>query len=363
MTPIIQLKVKQMTNNIDTMNKIFQEIFTKEDNDRFLEALDIEQFANLLKGADINKKNTALMNAALRGNIKAMELLLENGADVNAKDTLGNRALDLAAGAGHIEAVELLLKHGAHIDARDRDGNTAFITATRCMNVEIAKLLLENGADINAQNNEKSTALGYAVYESTAVFKERNMMNMVRFLLEQENIDLNIGNSHGKAPAILACMHSRYQHNKASLDLLVDHGADVNIQDKAGKSLLMYVAANRDLALVQRLLEKNVDVLAKDSRGKTVLDYSRDPEITELLEKFVKRLIEKNVDVIIKDSKVTIPTSATSQVEPVTNKHNLTDEDKASLKNKVVVEHTKSESNESDLLKKLGISQSQGRSK
>lgn len=71
---------------------------------------------------------TPLMLAADFGMAGAVELLLDRGANVNARFA-GSPALSYAADEGHEEAVRVLLAHGADVSARDRDGRTARETA------------------------------------------------------------------------------------------------------------------------------------------------------------------------------------------------------------------------------------------
>jgi ankyrin repeat protein len=86
---------------------------------------DLEKVKQLLdEGADVNAKNkdglTGLMHAAWKGHKEVVKLLLESGADVNAKDECGWTALKLALhfsywkdNHNHKEIVELLKSYGA----------------------------------------------------------------------------------------------------------------------------------------------------------------------------------------------------------------------------------------------------------
>ncbi len=59
------------------------------------------------------------MVAARTGNVDAIKVLLDHGADVNAKETLrGTTALMWAADEGHAAAIQLLIQHGADIKAQ-----------------------------------------------------------------------------------------------------------------------------------------------------------------------------------------------------------------------------------------------------
>ena len=117
----------------------------------------------LEKGMDISQTNyhgdTALMWAALGGNLEIVKLLLEKGADVSHKNTYGDTALIWVARSGHLEIVKLLLENGADVSHQNIYGNTALIKAAREGHLEIVKLLLENGADTSHANNNGDTAL------------------------------------------------------------------------------------------------------------------------------------------------------------------------------------------------------------
>lgn len=132
-----------------------------------LSALDIEIMRVLLEaGANVNETGdvyirdkqqtssartgyigiTALHIAAGEGNIPLIQLFLEYGANVNAKDKSGSTPLHFAARRGKDEAVALLLDHGADIDAGDGVGDTPFYKAAHSCHRSTASLLLSRGA-------------------------------------------------------------------------------------------------------------------------------------------------------------------------------------------------------------------------
>ncbi len=101
--------------------------------------------ASLAKGAEVNSKTrygaTALFYAADRGHVEVMKVLLESGAEANAKDTFYNAsALTWAAYNGHAEAVKILLDHGA-TDGKD----SALLVGVENNNLEMVKAVLASG--------------------------------------------------------------------------------------------------------------------------------------------------------------------------------------------------------------------------
>ena len=90
--------------------------------------------------------------------IYKIKLLLENGFDVNARDSSGKTGLMKASAKGHLEAVKLLLENGA--DAKGNNGGWSVLHhASYNGHLEVVKLLLENGADVNAKDKYGFTAL------------------------------------------------------------------------------------------------------------------------------------------------------------------------------------------------------------
>src|SRR4051812_14686010 len=61
----------------------------------------------------------ALFEAARKGDARAVQALLDKGADVNARNAYGTTALFFAADKGHREVVQLLIKHKADVNAAD----------------------------------------------------------------------------------------------------------------------------------------------------------------------------------------------------------------------------------------------------
>ena len=116
-----------------------------EDDIEFLERL-------LREGVDINAvkgeyKTTILMEAAVRGNLGIMRLLLEKGANVNMADKDGWTALMGATVQGRVKPVKLLLENRADVAAENHNGETALVIATGMKHLEIRDALLEHNAE------------------------------------------------------------------------------------------------------------------------------------------------------------------------------------------------------------------------
>jgi len=86
--------------------------------------------------------------AADCGNKDMLTLLLDRGADVNARDKCGRQPIHLAARVSSPEAADLLIRKGAQIDAQDINGMRPLHWAAVCGNMKIIAFLAEKGAHL-----------------------------------------------------------------------------------------------------------------------------------------------------------------------------------------------------------------------
>lgn len=147
----------------------------------------------LEQGADVNERNSdgwsPLMVAASKGNAELVKLLLDRGARVNEKTPQGQTPLMFGAHWGHLEVVKLLIEKGAQVDAPMVDGWTPLIDAAQMDKVEAAKLLIENGANVKKRSSTGWTALMAASFN--------NRSELVKLIL-QKGADVNMRDETGK---------------------------------------------------------------------------------------------------------------------------------------------------------------------
>jgi ankyrin repeat protein len=133
-------------------------------------ARDIVTLESLLTTAtDINvnetskNKVTALHLAAATDFFPAVKLLIEHGADVNARTSTGFTPLHWAASKNAVDSIELLLANGSDVNAKARSNITPLHWAASKGSVDAVKLLLAAGADISARTKLGYTPLHMAV--------------------------------------------------------------------------------------------------------------------------------------------------------------------------------------------------------
>ena len=119
------------------------------------------------------------MVAGGRGDIATTQILLDRGADVNAKDLLGETALwRTILEDGHMDIMNALLDKGADINAKNYAGETVLMRAVEWYRSEFVEVFLYKGADVNAIDNEGKTALSRA--------KNTRFTYMIQFLKKAE---------------------------------------------------------------------------------------------------------------------------------------------------------------------------------
>jgi len=104
----------------------------------------------------------AWFKAAGSGDEEALQQLMNQGADVNAKDAGENTALHLATKHGHKNIMHLLIAHGADVNAQNDYLSTPLHLTER--NMESIRILLEAGADPNMTDKDWNFPYYFAFY-------------------------------------------------------------------------------------------------------------------------------------------------------------------------------------------------------
>ena len=221
-------------------------------------------------------------------------LLINQGADVNLQDNSGYSALHFAAGStftaliiietdvdiitgdncpcelvpsfqgDNVNVVDCLLQN---VDLQDKDGQTALFHGLRNQGIPygILSSLLKNGANLNTSRNDKSTPLILATQSLKNAVEQ-----LVPWLIDNgANVDPQ--DKDGLTALHHACM---YGNSCEVLNSLIKHGANVNASTSNKVTPLMRAAENCNVNAVSLLIEHGANVTLQDEDGDTAFHYT-----------------------------------------------------------------------------------------
>lgn len=203
---------------------------------------------------------SALILAALNGDIKGIRQELDRGTDSNRNGRNLEHALRVASSFGHGAVVQLLLDHGADVKSQSAAFGTALIEASLGGHLEVVEILLSNGVNVNARMH--GTALIWASWSGHEA--------VVQLLLDS-GADINARELFQGT----ALQHAALNGHHTIAQLLLSSGADVNARDDRYGTALHQASRQDDTPMVKMLLSNGADVNAKHSGFGTALQAAR----------------------------------------------------------------------------------------
>jgi ankyrin repeat protein len=243
----------------------------------------VERLLELGFGVDTRDAQgaTALLHACGAGHREIAARLLDAGADATLAAGTGVTPLAAAVGARRDALVGVLLDHGVAVDQRLPGETTALMVAAVLGYPEIAEQLLAGGADIHAVDMRGRTALHAAAqfgFEHDDSLRARRLFDV----LLKHGAGVNLSDREGKTPLLLllgatfkpgtACDAT---HLAALLPVLLDAGAQMEHADQRGVTALHACAMHALLPAARVLLARGADRQAADAFGRTPADVAR----------------------------------------------------------------------------------------
>ncbi|RMZ42525.1 hypothetical protein AFCA_009949 [Aspergillus flavus] len=242
----------------------------------------------LRHGADANAADkdgeTPVYVAALGGHNTILQNLIRHQGQVNCKDSLEAWTPLHAACAEAKEAttVQLLLDNGAEVDAADSHGATPLFYAAENGSPAIIELLIQYGAQVNATKEDGLTPIHAALGGVQPLAVEALLKHGGCNLTSDDCVSLR-----GNSPLMVAIMKEEYH---PVVQPLVRAGVWVNSRNTAGLAPIHLATLVGDVGILELLLENNAAVNALADKGFTPLHLA----VSEGKRDIIQLLIDSN---------------------------------------------------------------------
>ncbi|KAK0654316.1 ankyrin-3 [Cercophora samala] len=209
----------------------------------------------LAKGANPNSRNTwgsVLRYAAIKGHTTVCRILLDAGANPNDPENeapiLNEVIQSSTKESSFLDTLELLIDRGANINAQNSLGMSPLMLGTCHVNgPDILRILLGRDVDIELADGDGETAVHYGVRQGADV-------GALTLLLERK-ANPNRLDKNEKATIL-----QRAVSNPDFVRVLLKHGADQNLPTETGFTPLMYAAFGQHDTSLELLLEHGANV-------------------------------------------------------------------------------------------------------
>lgn len=217
----------------------------------------------------------ALLRAAGCGHAALVRILLERGADPAQAAPSGATPLSAAVTARRDSVVATLLEHGIPADSRLQTGGTPLMIAAALGFPEIIARLLARGAQATASDERGTSALHAAAQFAFRSSETESARRSLELLIEH-GADINATNANGQTPLLLLLggrvepgIPVDQKHLLALLPLFLLARADLNLQDQRGVSPLHACAMHGLLLPARTLLAAKADPSRRDMLDRT----------------------------------------------------------------------------------------------
>ena len=298
--PIIELN---RSRRVGSNKYTFLLIAAEEGHDQLIQLL-LDQGANV--NAQGGEYGNALQAASYRGHDQMVQMLLDKGANINAQGGYYGNALQAASGEGHDQVVQMLLDTGADVNAQvkyygkgvnvNAQGgyyDNALYAASKGGHNQVVHMLLDKGANVNTQGENFNNALqaasggGHNQVVQMLLDKGADVNAQVKYYGKGANVNAQSG-EYSNALYVA----SEGGHDQV-MQMLLDKGANVNAQGGFYGNALQAVSYRGHNQVVQILLDKGANVNAQGGRYGNALQVA----LVGCYDQVMPMLLDKGADV------------------------------------------------------------------
>ena len=178
--------------------------------------------------------------------------LIQKGINLNAQDSQGRTALMIATYNKDYDAAKILIDAGANVNIQDNMKNNPYLYASAEGYSDILLLTIQAGADTKVTNRYGGTGLIPA--------SEHGYVDVVKMLLTKTDVDVNHVNNLGWTALLEAIiLNNGNEMQQKTVQLLIEHGADVNLADGEGVTPLEHAKQKGFKEIEKILIEAGAD--------------------------------------------------------------------------------------------------------
>ena len=221
---------------------------------------------------------TSLQQAANKGNLLVVLVLLSKGVDPSATNKKNDSAISLAARRGHEEVLKALVNHqkAQSLEKKRQWQHRALFLAAVNGHLAIIYFLLHNESFSSGRKDLADSLLKYVT-----AFNRNKRSIIIRALVD---VGGKIANGFRLTNKILQLMCR--QHDTDSAQLLLEHGADPNVKGMGQEPVITEISARGDAEMVELFLRHGADPNVRNASTKSALSRAYrggHEKVTELL--------------------------------------------------------------------------------
>ncbi|OCT69459.1 ankyrin repeat domain-containing protein 35 isoform X2 [Xenopus laevis] len=223
-----------------------------------------------------SKHDQKLFEAVEKGDTKKVSSILSKRfLRPTTPSPRGISSFHLAAARGLTEILSIIMSYKVEVNAKSDEGCTALHLAASHCHPECVKLLLQRGAHEDSIDFHSRTPLHCAAASGC--------VTSARFLCDAEDCSLDGADDDSRTPLMTAAI----RNHPTVCALLLERGAQVDLQDKDAKTALMLTCERSNIQAAEVLITRGADLILKDNRGFDAQYYanqSRDESLCRLVQ-------------------------------------------------------------------------------